>query len=295
MPTHNGDTPIIVGCGFLGTYLAKQLQSLQQISLCIVRSVQSHTTLSACGFNAHIFNLDNPASALDFELNDKCIYYLAPPSNIDECDHRIDNFLALCKASPPKKIVYISTSGVYGDCAGQWVDETQPLAPISDRAKRRVYAEKALMDFCHSYPTSYVILRVGGIYGPGRLPINRLNNITVVCPEEAPYSNRIHVADLANICRAAMVSEVKNEIFNVADGHATSMTDYYYKIADFAGLPRPPCVPMSQAKDKLSSAMLSFINESRRLSTQKMHVQLDVEIQFPTLESGLEDCFNNPS
>ena len=187
MPSHNGDTPIIVGCGFLGTYLAKQLQSLQQLPLCIVHSKQSHSTLSASGLNAHIFNLDKPGSALKFELSNKCIYYLAPPSNRDECDHRIDNFLALCKASPPKKIVYISTSGVYGDCAGQWVDETQPVAPISDRAKRRVYAENVLMDFCHSYPTSYVILRVGGIYGPGRLPINRLDNITVVCPEEARY------------------------------------------------------------------------------------------------------------
>ena len=101
---------------------------------------------------------------------------------MDHSDHRIDHFLSLCAASPPGKIVYISTSGVYGDCGGRWVDESQPLAPISDRAKRRVYAEKALTTFCQQHATDYVILRVGGIYGPERLPIHRLSDITGCMP-----------------------------------------------------------------------------------------------------------------
>lgn len=292
MSASHDEVPIIVGCGFLGKHLAKQLQEHQQSPLCIVRSAQSKTALSTCGHDVYTLDLDDTNSPIDLELKQRQIYYLAPPSSIDKCDHRLDHFLSLCEKNPPSKIVYISTSGVYGDCAGAWVDENQPLAPISDRATRRVYAEKALINYCQQYHSDYVILRVGGIYGPGRLPIQRLSSLTVVCPQDAPYSNRIHVTDLANICYLTMINNISNEIFNVADGHATTMTDYYYKIADFAGLPRPPCVPMSQARNKLSASMLSFVQESRRLSTKKLHARLNINIRFPTLESGLEDCFN---
>ena len=292
MPGHSDETPIIVGCGFLGKYLADLSLTQQQTPLCIVRSNESLNSLLACGHNTQLIDLDNVSGPVEISLQHQNVYYLAPPSSIDNCDYRIDRFLALCKANLPNKIVYISTSGVYGDCGGDWVDETHPLAPKSERAKRRVYAEQAIKSFCRSHSTTYVILRVGGIYGPGRLPLHRLKNITVVCPEDAPYSNRIHVSDLANICYLAMTSQVENEVINVADGHATTMTDYYYQIADFAGQARPPCVPISQAKDKLPASMLSFINDSRRLSTQKMQELLDVDIKFPTLTAGLENCFS---
>ncbi len=289
--THRDASPIIVGCGFLGKYLIELLRSKQHTPVCIVRSEQSCQALQASDYQAYVVDLDDCHSHFDISLDNRDIYYFAPPSSTDLCDHRIDNFLSICTTQLPNKIVYISTSGVYGDCAGEWVDETQPLKPISDRAKRRVYAESALKQFCHSHSVNYVILRVGGIYGRERLPIQRLKNLTVVCPQEAPFSNRIHVADLANICYAAMQKQVINETINVADGHATSMSDYYYKIADFAGVDRPHCVPLAQANEKLSAGMLSFINESRRLSTQKMRVLLNVDIQYPTLDAGLAECF----
>jgi len=285
--------PIIIGCGFLGGYLTRLLRDHQQSPVCVVQSQSSHAKLVQDGFHAVIYDLDQVAKNVDFDLKNHTVYYLAPPSHSDEKDHRIDHFLTLCETDQPSKIVYISTSGVYGDCQGNWVTEDQPLAPISSRAKRRVYAEKALLDYCSKYDCDYMILRVGGIYGPNRLPIDRLKDITVICPEEAPHSNRIHVADLASVCYSAMASSIQNEIINVSDGHPTSMSDYYYKIADFANLPRPKCVPLAQAEEKLSAGMLSFIKESRRLSIDKMNSLLGVEIQFPTLESGLEDCFKN--
>jgi nucleoside-diphosphate-sugar epimerase len=283
--------PIIIGCGFLGKYLATMLLNRQQSPICIVQSHASYTRLVEDGFDAISHDLDQVSSSINFNLQNHQVYYFAPPSNTDNKDHRIDNFLKLCEANPPDKIVYISTSGVYGDCKGKWVTEDTPLAPISERATRRVYAEKALCSYCSEYNCDYIILRVGGIYGPDRLPIKRLKDITVICPEDAPYSNRIHVADLASVCFSAMSNNIQNEVINVSDGHSTSMSDYYYKIADFAGLPRPRCIPMSQAQERLSAVMLSFINESRRLSTEKMNRLLDVEIQFPTLELGLVDCF----
>jgi len=284
--------PVIIGCGYLGRYLAKLLLNQQQSPNCVVQSQSSYDQLINQQLDCTIYDLDHLNNAsVTFALAGSQIYYLAPPSNIDDKDHRIDNFLELCAANPPSKIVYISTSGVYGDCQGDWATEETPVAPISIRAKRRVYAEKALRNYCRQHGSNYIILRVGGIYGPKRLPIERLKDITVICPEQAPHSNRIHVADLASACYSAMTNNIQNEVINVADGHSTSMTDYYYKIADFAGLPRPTCVPMSQAEEKLSTGMLSFINESRRLSTAKMNNLLKIEIQFPTLELGLEDCF----
>jgi nucleoside-diphosphate-sugar epimerase len=219
------------------------------------------------------------------------VYYFAPPSTIDEQDHRIKKFLNQCRHQAPRRIVYISTSGVYGDCKGQWVDENQPTRPITSRAKRRLDAEQSLLAFCHDTLCEYIILRVGGIYGKERLPIHRLKDIKVINEDEAPYSNRIHVEDLARVCWAAMQAEISNEIFNVADGNPTSMSDYYNSIADHAGLPRPTSVPLSQAKEQLSAAMLSFINESRRLNISKLRSTLKISPQLPTLKDGLKYCF----
>ena len=283
---------IIVGCGQVGRELCKVLTKHQENFVCVVKSSHSHELLYGQGLTAYQIDLDSDISPLEkLQINNKNIYYFAPPDDGDTYDNRIDRFLKFCETHTPSRIVYISTSGVYGDCKGEYVDENTPIAPITDRAKRRTHAENAVIKFCAAHSCKYIILRVGGIYGPERLPINRLNTITVISPHEAPYSNRIHVTDLAKICHTAMHSRINNEIFNVSDGNPSSMTDYYYQIADLAGKSRPRTVPLSQAEEKLSSAMLSFINESRRLSTKKLNQQLNVQLQFPTLTVGLKDCF----
>ncbi len=281
-----------MGCGHVGKELGKQLLALNQSPLCAVRSTASMAKLLSLNLDTVQLDLDLPLTKSDdIDLTERNIYYFAPPSSNDNKDQRIDRFLQFCSENNPNRILYISTSGVYGDCNGEWVDETSPVAPSTQRAKRRAYAEQSLIRFCQKVDCAFIILRVGGIYGAERLPLRRLQDIKVVCPDEAPYSNRIHVSDLANICRIAMESDVENEIFNVSDGHPTSMTDYFYKIADLAELPRPACVPMSKAKDKLSPGMLSFVNESRRLSIGKMKRLLKIQFQFPTLALGLENCF----
>lgn len=283
-----------MGCGQVGRQLCKLLSYSNTEFIGVVKTQSSLDKLSQLNFQGSLLDLDiKQTLPSDVLLDANDIYYFAPPSNSDLCDHRIDYFLKLCETAIPRRIVYISTSGVYGDCNGEWVDETFPLAPITERAKRRAYAEQSLVKFCQTHHCEYNILRVGGIYGPERLPIERLKTVTVVCPEEAPYSNRIHALDLASVSMAAMTTETTNEIFNVADGHPTSMSDYFYQLADKAKLPRPPCVPLAQAEEKLSPGMLSFINESRRLSINKMKSILNVTLKFPTLELGLQDCFKS--
>lgn len=292
MTIKRSSTPVIIGCGYVGKTLAKQLIDHEQKPTCVVATEKSLAELHKLKVDSLIYNLDQ--SNQDQELPDctnRDIYYFAPPSTRDDQDHRIDNFLALCRNKLPRRIVYISTSGVYGDCKGNWVDENQPTNPITPRAKRRLYAEQSLLAFCNKTECEYIILRVGGIYGKERLPIHRLKDIKVINEDEAPFSNRIHVEDLARVCLAAMHSETYNEIFNTADGNPTSMSDYYNSIADHAGLPRPASVPLSQANEQISAAMLSFVNESRRLNISKLRSILKVSPQLPTLEVGLKYCF----
>jgi len=284
--------PIIMGCGYVGKTLAVTLAQQGHNPVCLVASENSLSKLLELKLDAHIFNLDHVVSQETFpNCTDRDIYYFAPPSTCDEQDHRLDTFLTLCQNQTPRRIVYISTSGVYGDCKGEWVDENQPTQPITPRAKRRLYAEQSLLAFCQTNSCDYIILRVGGIYGKERLPIHRLRDIKVINEEEAPFSNRIHVEDLARVCLAAMQSEICNEIINTADGNPTSMSDYYNKIADYAGLSRPISVPLSQAEEQLSAAMLTFIKESRRLDISKMRSMLKISPQLPTLDIGLKHCF----
>ena len=285
---------VITGCGQVGRQLAPLLADRQEAFTCLVKTQPSLDRLSQQGYPALMYDLDTGSPLPEtISLANKDVYYFVPPGNSDLSHPRIDHFLAMCSEQVPRRIVYISTSGVYGDCKGAWVDEDHPVCPITERAKRRLYAEESLIQFCCETGCEYNILRVGGIYGPERLPLARLQAIIVVCPEEAPYSNRIHALDLARACLAAMNSTTHGEIFNVADGHPTSMSDYFYQLADMANLPRPSCVPLAQASEKLSPGMLSFINESRRLSTDKLKSVLNFSPLFPSLESGLKDCFKS--
>jgi nucleoside-diphosphate-sugar epimerase len=133
-----------------------------------------------------------------------------------------------------------------------------------------------------------VRLRVGGIYAPDRLPVARIRKgLTVICPEEAPWSNRIHADDLARVCIAAAERGESGDIYNAADGHPTTMTDYFYQVADYLGLPRPDCVSLSEADRSLSPAMLSFVRESRRLDITRMRQRLKVQLSYPILNEGL--------
>jgi nucleoside-diphosphate-sugar epimerase len=189
-------------------------------------------------------------------------------------------------------MVYISTSAVYGDCQGAWITEAQATAPTSDRGRRRLDAERQVVDWCTRQGVQWNILRVPGIYGPGKLPLARLEQgLPVLREADAPYTNRIHGDDLAMICIAAMQSPVHNNVFNVSDGHPSNMTDYFFRVADAAGLPRPPTVARAEAEQVLSPGMLSFLADSRRMQNDKLLKQLGIRLQYPDLDSGLASCF----
>jgi nucleoside-diphosphate-sugar epimerase len=188
----------------------------------------------------------------------------------------------------PRRIVLISTTGIYGNCQGEWVDETRPPNPQADRAHRRLDAETTLRAWCEQRGVEWMILRVPGIYGPARLPEQRLREAKPVLREQdAPYSNRVHVDDLVSACLAAARHSPAQRIYNISDGHPTTMTDYFNRVAEALGLPRPPELTPEQAKHALSDGMLSYLAESKRLDNRRMREELGVVPRYPDLDAGL--------
>jgi nucleoside-diphosphate-sugar epimerase len=181
----------------------------------------------------------------------------------------------------------MSTTGVYGDTAGAVVTESSPLRPGSDRAQRRVAAESIAAEWCAARGVRCVIFRVPGIYGPYRLPLERLRRgEPAIRPEDAGPGNRIHVDDLVTACLAALDGAVSG-IFNVTDGDTASTTDYLLVTAELAGLPSPELITRAQAERRISPGMLAFLNETRRVDSQRMRDVLGVHPAYSDVRAGV--------
>ncbi|HYQ71044.1 MAG TPA: SDR family oxidoreductase [Gammaproteobacteria bacterium] len=284
---------LIVGCGDVGRRVAALRQSPRCSPVCIVRSGESLSALREAGFDARRIDLDAEDYGSGLPSGIAEIFYFAPPPSAGKTDTRMTRFLQkLQREDPPRRMVYISTSAVYGDCGGAWISEERPPAPATDRGWRRLDAERQLMDWCGAAGCEWTLLRVPGIYGPGKLPLARLRQgLPVLREADAPYTNRIHVDDLAAICVAAMSSQHSNTTYNVSDGHPGNMTDYFFRVADAAGLPRPPEVSREEAQLILSPGMLSFLNDSRRMDNTRMLDELEITLRYPDLDAGLASCF----
>ncbi len=237
-------------------------------------------------------DLDRPVTLPDLPTRDARVYYFAPPPPSGTADPRLGNFLAsIAPDALPARIVLISTSGVYGDCHGEWVTEDRPPRPDADRARRRLDAEQQLRAWGEAHARPVVILRVPGIYGPGRLPEERLRaGEPVLCEEESPWSNRVHIEDLVRACLAAGERNRPAAVYNISDGHPTTMTDYFNRVADVLGLKRPPPITLAQARAELSEGMQSYLAESKRLDNRRMREELGVEPRYPDLKQGLAAC-----
>ncbi|WP_321529162.1 SDR family oxidoreductase [Sedimenticola selenatireducens] len=282
---------VIIGCGYLGQRVARACLQQGLPVTGVVRSTASAGALQAAGLQARVLDLDVPSDSLP-ALRDTELFYFAPPPRQGTEETRVRRLIAGFEQSGhPRRVVYLSTTGVYGDCAGAWVDETRPANPQVDRARRRWSGEQRFRAWSRASAGELVILRVAGIYGPDKLPLARLKRAEPTVREsEAPYTNRIHIDDLVQVCLAAMARGGNGEIYNVSDGAPGNMTDYFNRVADWAGLPRPPQISLAEAQLQLSAGMLSYLQESRRLDSGKLQRELGVELRYPDLRSGLEAC-----
>lgn len=280
----------IVGCGGIGSLLAGNWRERGARVTALARSEATTRHLQGLGLKTVFGDLDDPNSLRGLPLAGATLYYLAPPPPDGDSDPRMHHFLeALNEAEPPTRIIYISTSGVYGDTGGAWVNEETPPNPQTGRARRRMDAENTLRAAGRHLGIEVIILRVGGIYGPGRLPVDRLKKgLPVLNEAECGFTNRIHADDLVAILIAAAEKGRGDNVYNVCDGHPGNMTQYFNAVADALGLPRPPNLPMAEAREQLSHAMLSYLTESRRMDNRKLLREFGISLRYPDLESGLE-------
>ena len=281
------DSILIIGCGDIGRRVAHLYRRHDTPVFALTRNTTTAETLPSQGITAYVGDLDHPDTLPKLPSTHSLLFYFASPPARGEDDPRLRGFLNhIPREGLPRKMIYISTSGVYGDCQGAWVTELSPPKPGTDRARRRLAAERLLQDWERTHGIPIVILRVGGIYGPGRLPVERLRQGEPVLREqECGYTNRIHADDLAAVCVSAAAHG--HGIYNVSDGQPSTMTDYFNRVADLYGLPRPQQIDFSEAQAHLSAEMMSYLKESRRLDNSKMIKELHVRLRYPNLSAGL--------
>lgn len=274
---------VIIGCGYTGLRLARALSARAVVVTATTRTQERADAIAAAGANPLICDLDAAPPALGSACPD-IVFYLAPPPRHGTEDPRLIRYLATLPDREPPRIVYVGTSGVYGDCGGDWVAEDRPPCPDTDRAHRRLAAERALMQWSETG----VILRVAGIYGPGRLPIERVRERRpVLAAAEAPWTNRIHVDDLVATLLAAATRGWPGGAYNVADGAPAKAGALERELARQLGLPRPPEIDWQTARDQFSAMRLSFLRASRRLRVARMRDELGVTPRYPDVGAGV--------
>ena len=280
---------LIVGCGDVGLRMAASLRGRCR-TYALTHTDARHDLLRSRGFVPVPGDLDRPQTLDRLAGLAHDVVHLAPPPPRGTRDTRTTNLIrALARAgSLPQRFVYISTSGVYGDCHGERVTESRPVQPGSDRARRRVDAERQLRVWGLAMGVSVSVLRVPGIYAADRLPLQRLAAGTpALVADEDAYSNHIHADDLARIVVATLVRGRAGRSYNATDESVLKMGDYFDLVAERFGLPRPPRIRRSEAGGSIPDTLLSFMDESRRLVNDRLKQELRVRLRYPTVADAL--------
>jgi nucleoside-diphosphate-sugar epimerase len=277
----------IVGCGYTGSRLVERWLHLTPRVRGFATRAASLQRIESVGALATPLNLDQPVSR-PIDVDGQLVYYSVPPAPTGTRDLRLERLLEHV-AGAPRRVVYLSTTGVYGDCRGSHVDEETIPHPQTERAIRRLAAENTLRAWADANDVSWTVLRVPGIYGPGRMPIERLRrHEPAIEPTQATPGNRIHVDDLVSACLAAgSASMAHRRIYNVTDGSDDSLTAYLQRVARIAGLPPPPLVSRAEACKTFSATSWSFLSESRRVDNARMLTELGVTLAYHDLDAGI--------
>lgn len=282
---------LIVGCGDVGQRAASALPGRVRV-LALTSSAARHTELRARGITPLAGNLDQPDTLQRLAGLADRVLHLAPPPAEGTGDPRTRALLqALRRRSPPVALVYGSTSGVYGDCGGDWIDETRTPQAGTARAQRRVAAEQDVRFLGRSAGVRSSILRIPGIYAADRVggtPRDRLQRGTpALNPEDDVYTNHIHADDLGRACLAALWRGAPQRVYHASDDTELKMGDYFDLAANLYGLPRPARISRAQAREQLPPMLLSFMSESRRLHNRRLKRELRLRLRYPTVEIGL--------
>ena len=286
---------LIIGCGDIGLRVAKQLAKNYQV-YALTSQKTRFQELRSVGATPILGDLDKPDSLWRLSGLAQTVIHLAPPQNVGHRDCRTRNLLRILSqgSGVVRRFIYISTTGVYGDHKGERVIESTPVKPQSERAKRRVDAERVLRLWALGHGVALTILRVPGIYALDRLPIERIQSRTpALLAAEDAYSNHIHSDDLARLICAAVYHGKPQRVINASDGGEAKMGDYFDAVADAFGLERPPRLPAAELEKIVSPMLWSFMKESRRVSNGRLK-ELKTPLRYPSVAAFLKTISKNP-
>lgn len=276
---------LILGCGDVGMRLLPLLRARYRV-FAVTSQPARLEELRAAGAVPVLADLDQPRTLRRLAGLAHTVIHLAPPQPEGALDRRTRHVTAILPEGA--RVVYVSTTGVYGDLQGALVDETQPVAPRNARAQRRVDAEQVLRAWARRAQGRLAIVRVPGIYAADRLPLARLHAGTpALAPEDDVYTNHIHADDLAAIVLRALRRGQPSRVYHAVDDSELRMADYFDAVADAFALPRPPRLPRAQLVSAVSPALLSFMSESRRLANGRLKRELGLRLAYPTVADGL--------
>ena len=281
---------LVVGAGYTGARLAHRLAARGPV-VAVCSRPDTARAIRGPAIESLALDLDAPDTPLCATLEGRAfgaVAYLVPPPASGEDDPRLARLLPNV-GRPGTRFVYVSTTGVYGNADGGDVDEETSPRPTTPRARRRLAAETRLRAAAAADGFSFTILRVPGIYGPGRLPLERLRRgEAVLDPRDAGVTNRIHVDDLVEaLGLCATHPAAADRIYNVTDGSPCSTTIYLETLAQMVGLPPPPRIRRSDAGRHFTPEALSFLDESRRVDSTRIRRELGFVARFADLRDGL--------
>ena len=284
-------TLLVVGCGDVGLRVARLMVGRWRV-VALTSSASRVPELRRAGLVPLLGDLDRPATIARLADLADAVLHLAPPASHGTRDARTASLVhALARSTRLRRLVYGSTTGVYGDCAGAMVDETRAVRPASDRARRRVDAEARVRWLGRATGVAVTILRIPGIYALDRVggdPRERLRRGTpVLAHEDDVFTSHIHADDLARACVAALHRGPRGRTVHVVDDSSMKMADYFDFVADRFGLARPPRLSRAEAAVALSPMQMSFLSESRRLANRRMKDELRLVLRHPTVVDGL--------
>lgn len=275
---------LLIGCGDVALRVAQRLRNRAHL-VGLTRDRGDVRKLRAQGIVPLFGDLDDRRTLGRLKTAPFAVLHFAPPPSEGRDDPRTRHVLAALASARiiPRHIVYISTSGVYGDCAGARVAETRPRRAQTPRARRRVAAEDRLRRFAAQHGVALSILRVPGIYAATRLPLDRLRHGTpALVQDEDVYTNHVHADDLARAVIAALYRGRPNRAYNVSDDSQLKMGAWFDLVADAFRLPHPPRITWEVAEREIAPALLSFMSESRRLSNTRLKRELRLVLRHPT-------------
>jgi nucleoside-diphosphate-sugar epimerase len=284
---------LLIGCGDVALRAARLLRRRYRL-FGLTREPERSADLRRAGIVPITGDLDHRATLARLGLAPFAVLHFAPPPADDRVttDPRTARLLARLSASAslPQRLVYISTTGVYGDCDGACIDETRPTHPRTTRARRRVDAERLLRAWGRRNRVSVSVLRAPGIYAANRLPVDRLRNRTpVLRAHDDPHTNHIHAEDLARATVAALHRGRANRVYNVVDDADLKMGQWFDLVADAFELPHPPRVSLERAERELPPQLLSFMRESRRIANARAKRELRLRLRYATPQALLEE------